>query len=230
MRDTIHSCSEDDKIPVFVLAYRVARKASNRFVQTTPNAMVAIFQALVIATVSFFALGAEPLRADDRTRDEISAARSFKLESVFLGMSENEFRALFPNAAPLDDLTDANTGTTGLRVARTRNTDGIDAAFWKGRLIEFYAWYGAERANKLGSYITLIDRLVDKLGKADADSRGASEDPNSDEIAHLKWRIPQADFYCEILVKKKINRINVADMRAWTERDKLRADKADVGF
>ena len=213
-----------------MLAWRVVRKARNRFVQTTPTATVAIFQTLVVAAFSFFAFGAEPLRADDRTDDEISAARSFKIESVSHGMSEKDFRALYPDAVPLDDLTDVNTGTTGLRVAQTRNTDGIDAAFWKGRLIEFYAWYGVPRTSMLGGYMTLIKRLVEKLGKGDADSRGASEDPNSDEIVQLKWRIPDANFYCEILVKKEMNRINVADMRAWTERDKLKADKADVGF
>lgn len=198
--------------------------------KTTPKAVAAILRTLVITALSFLAVGVEPLRADDRTDDEISAARSFKLESVHLGMSEKEFRALYPDATPLDDLADANTGTTGLRVAQTINTDGIDAAFWKGRLIEFYAWYGVQRTKMLGGYTTLIERLVNKLGKGDADSRGANEDPQSDEILQLRWRIPEADFYCEILVEKKINRINVADMRAWTERDKLRAEKADVGF
>jgi hypothetical protein len=198
--------------------------------QTAPHAMVAVFRIALIALLSLLPFGAELLHADTRTGDEISAARSFRLESVFLGMSEREFRALYPDAKPLDDLTDSSTGTTGLRVAQTKNTDGIDGAFWKGRLIEFYAWYGAERANKLDGYMTLIGRLVDKLGKGDADSRGARNDPNSDEIAQLRWRIPDANFYCEILVTKKINRINFVDMGAWSERGKLRADKADVGF
>lgn len=168
--------------------------------------------------------------ADARTAEEVAAAKAFKVEGVYLGMTETEFRELYPMAQPLKDLTDVNTGTVGLRVSETKNTDGVDAAFWRGRLLEYYVWYGVPRTEQLGGFTTLMKRLVEKFGKADADSRGANEDKNSEELAELKWRIPEADFYCELLIQKKINRVNITDMRAFTDRGNMKERKADVGF
>lgn len=63
-------------------------------------------------------------------------------------------------------------------------------AFWNDRAIDIYVWYGEDRIESMGGAMTLVNRLVDLFGKADADSKGVTED-----AAVLKWTIPEADFY-----------------------------------
>ncbi len=183
--------------------------------------------AIALSVVLLFA--AQTGRSDDRTPTEIANAKGFVLDSVKLGMTEQEFSRLFPNAKPLSDLTNPKSDTKGFRVDSTTNTDGIDAAFWNGRLLEFYAWYAPRRTNEMGGYMTLIKRMIEKLGKGDADSKGV-KGTDDNESLQIKWKINECSFFCEILVKPDMTRINITDTEAHTKRAEAIAKKAPVGF
>ena len=157
--------------------------------------------------------------------DNVANARSFALDGVRLGMSQTEFLGLFPGARPLGELTEQESGTTGLRVDETQNTDGIDAAFYEGKLLEFYVWYFPQRVNEMGGDRAILARLVEKFGKAGPDS-----EYDSDTDARLVWRMEAANFFLQMIIKKNKTVINVTDMLAHTRRSNGRCDSPSPGF
>ena len=180
---------------------------------------------LLIVALSLLSL---PTIADDRTPTEIANAKAFVLDSVTLGMTEQEFLRLYPDAKPFASLTDVKTQTKGLHVNRTKNTSGIDAAFWNGRLLEFYAWYSVGRTNEMGGFMTLVDRMIDKFGKSDAASKGKTK-IDGEDCLQLQWKINQ-EFFCELQVRPDLTYINITDTVAHTKRAQEQSKKADVGF
>lgn len=164
--------------------------------------------------------------ADYFSAEKVKAAQDFKIEGVYLGMTKDEFLKKFQNVDRLPDLTDQATGSQGIRVHKTQKTDGIDVAFWNDKAIDIYVWYGEDRIESMGGSSTLINRLVDLFGKADADSKGVIDD----NTAAIKWRIDEANFYCQLAITADAIRINYTDTEAYSKRKEIKAKKADPGF
>jgi hypothetical protein len=167
---------------------------------------------------------ANPPQAETPHEAEANA-RSFVLDGVRLGMPESEFLRLFPDARPFDELTAHEAETIALRVDETQNTDGIDAAFYEGKLLEFYVWYFPRRVNAMGGDRAILGRLVEKFGKA-----GPTSNYDSDTDARLVWRLEEANFFLQMIIKKDKTVINVTDMLAHTRRSNSMRDSPNPGF
>ena len=178
---------------------------------------VLILTVLMSSTLSF---------ADSFSAEQIKAAQKFKIEGVYLGMAKSDFLRKFQDVDRFPDLTDQTTGSQGIRVHKTQKTDGIDVAFWNGKAIDIYVWYGEDRIESMGGHMTLVNRLADIFGKADEDSKGVV----NDSTAELKWTIDEANFYCQLAITADVIRINYTDVKAYTKRNEIKAKKADPGF
>ena len=164
---------------------------------------------------------------DDSMTTHVANAKSFSIEGVKLGMTIDDFKKLFPAAEPLSDLSDTVNNKQGFRVDSTANTDGIDAAFFEGKLFDCYVWYMPSRLNKMGGDETILNKLVEKFGKANADSKGYDGENSKLE---LHWRIPEADFYCSFMATPNKSTMNITDTAAFKKFMELKAKKANVGF
>jgi hypothetical protein len=196
--------------------------------KTKRNLLFALSGSIVFANIVLALTNTLSSVAAPSETAQIKAAKSFQVEGVKLGMTKDEFYGLFPNATDLDDLTEISSGTVGVRVSETPNTDGIDAAFWKGRLLEYYVRYSPERVESMGSWHTIARRIVARLGKADAVSPGATHEKGV--IFEATWKIDRADFCLIFTVKPERALLNVVDTEAHTMRGKEKGAKANTGF
>lgn len=138
-------------------------------------------------------------------------ARSYTVDGVYLGMTERDFAKTFPVFSPLQDLTDVEKNIKGVRVDKTQNTDGVDAAFYEGRLFSFVIWYSSKRINEIGGitegYKVIMNGLIEKFGKP-----GEGSKVNNKE-AQLVWTIEEASFQLKMLIRTSSILLNAIDMQ-----------------
>jgi hypothetical protein len=171
------------------------------------STVVPLLWAIALASATPFVCG------EGNPAEKIEAAKNFKIEGVSLKMSKTEFLRVFPNAEKSNDLTDVATGTVGFQVQRVQKIDAIRAAFWNDKLIEMQALYSANQLNKMGGHAIVLNRLVKLFGQWDNDSPGQVEGA---KVMH--WRIPEAGFYCAIILADSGVIVKVADVPACAAR------------
>jgi hypothetical protein len=177
---------------------------------------------VVVAALMFV----PPLSADDRTEKEIAGAKAFNIEGVKLGMPKGEFLRLFPEAFENPDRSRPDIGVVALQINKTAKTNGINVSLLDGKVIDVYAFYSSSQVASMGGLKALLDRLVAKLGKADAKSPVKTEKGT----VELFWRIYEASFYCKIVENAKVTAINYTDMAAWGVMRDRQKEVADPGF
>jgi len=171
----------------------------------------------------------QSLRAQERTSDQIAAARDFRIEGVSLGMTQSDFIRLYPKHDVPTDVGDIATNTIGLCTEPTKNTDGISAAFWKEKLLEFYVFYSADQTDRMGGGLILAEKLSDKYGKPDADSPGKTKYSDKD-ITQLNWTISDANLFVELEIFLGKAMITVRNISLYSERERQKKQNANPGF
>ena len=82
--------------------------------------------------------------------------------------------------------------------------------------------------NKIGGDGVLLDRLVHKFGKAEADSPGVTKKEPYE--FQLNWRMKDANRFITRTTKEKITWIDVTDMVVLTKMLEAKKKTADTGF
>ncbi len=180
--------------------------------------------------VLLLAFGAESARADDRTPEQIKAAKEFTVEGIGFSATPQTIRTKWPTAERVAEESNAKLGLEVLRVDSTPNTDGVDFHFLDGRLMKMQVWYFPERVKKMGGYLTVAEKLVTRLGKADADSKGGNVDESEGEICQFDWVIPEAERWIRYHVTKKVAVLSVWDREVARKKEAKEKASADTGF
>lgn len=150
----------------------------------------------------------------EQSTHSVQAAKDFQIDGVRLGMTPDEFRARFPTVKRYDEITDAAEGLIAVRVGSTERSDGIDAVFSTGVLVEYGAWYFSEKLDALGGEEQLLRHLVARFGPPNADPEGAAPPQLEEETSRLfSWNIPEAHFALNVSATPIRTFIHVIDTR-----------------
>jgi hypothetical protein len=129
-------------------------------------------------------------------------------------------------------LNDESTPEKGHTVfAHLPNNGDVSAVFFSfidDSLYEMRLVYDAPTANRIGGWNTIAERLVQKFGKADANSKGAEVEAPA--IASFFWNFAEDNRFIELSVDKKYTRITFTDMAGWKRWEEKKKKSANVGF
>lgn len=182
---------------------------------------------VVIVCLAALAASMEGVRADDRTPEQIKAAKEFTVEGIGFSATPQTIRTKWPSAERVAKECDAKLGWETLRVGKTPNTDGIDFSFLDGKLVLMWVWYFPERTNQMGGWEVIPRRIVDKLGKAEA---GSNEGKDEDEIFRADWVIPEANRFIRFIAEKKRSILIIVDREMQKQLEQKRQAAANTGF
>jgi hypothetical protein len=186
--------------------------------------------AKIAYAIAIILVGASLCQADDRTPEQVKAAKDFMVEGISFTATPQTIRAKWPNIERVAKDSDAKLGLEVLRVDTTLNTDGIDFTFVDGKLMQMLVWYFPDRLNKMGGSETIATRIVAKLGKADADSDGYNVDGAEGQICKFDWVIPDADRFIRLSARKKSTVLIVQDRELKKKLEAKKQASANTGF
>ncbi len=185
---------------------------------------------VVLISALALALNVSTTYADERTPEQVKAAREFTVEGVGFNATPQTIRAKWPTATSVPKQSNPQIGLECIRVEGTANTDGIDFFFLDGKLMNMLVWYFPSRTSKMGSWSTIAEKVVARLGKADVDSKGLDQDSKSKEICEYDWVIEDAERWVRLHVTTEFSVLKVWDREV--ARKKLAKEKAtaETGF
>ena len=183
-----------------------------------------------VVLISAVALAFNVTHADERTTEQVKAAKEFTIEGVGLDATPQTIRAKWPTATSVPKESNPKIGQELIRVDRTANTDGIDFDFLDGKLMSMSVFYFPGRTNKMGGWSTISEKIVARLGKADADSTGMDYDSNSKVICEYHWIVEDAERAVRLYVTKELALLRILDREL--ARKKIAKEKAtaETGF
>lgn len=184
-------------------------------------AVVVCASVVALATLS---------QADDRTPEQIKAAKDFMIEGIGFSATPQTIRAKWQFAKTVEKESNPKIGFEVLRVGETPNTDGIDFCFLDGKLMQMWVWYAPQRLNKIGGWDVILDRLIKKFGKGDADSKGTKVDTEDGEVYQIDWVIPEAERWVRYDVKKKVAVLQIWDREVARKKEAKEKATAETGF
>ena len=167
--------------------------------------------------------------ADDRTNEQVLAAKQFTFEGVALSCSLKDFLRTYPSAQLWADETQPNVGIKCYRVLALQSADMAEFRFLDDSLFQVVAVYMPDRLKRIGGHNVLLARLAEKFGLPDHDSPGRSEE-NGQESFTFKWKFAEAqrgfayrnDPNCCVILFWDSSKSDLAEKR--------RAEKANFGF
>ena len=181
---------------------------------------------LTVCAVVLFCVGGLCF-AGERTEQQTKAAKDFKFEGVSFSTSLEEFLKMCPDARPFDGGTNDKVGTRAFQ-AQSKSATCVVFFFFDGKLCEMRILYQQAELNKLGGLDVVLGKLVEKFGKAEADSAGViSRTPFK---AYLKWRVTDAKKFVELNVEEKYIRVDVTDTDVQGKMQEKQKKAVDTGF
>jgi len=166
--------------------------------------------------------------AEDRTPEQIKAAKDFSVEGMnFMNTTLQAIRTKWPGASRYEKECDAKIGWETWRVDKTANTDGIDFSFVDGKLVSMWVWYFRQRTDKMGGLDVIPQRVKDKLGLADV----AKRDAEDDELARFDWVIPDANRFIRLIIfKDQKTTLYIVDRNLRNVLEEKQKATANTGF
>jgi hypothetical protein len=189
-------------------------------------------KGMLVVTASAIALAACSVvaHAADKTPEQIKAAKEFIIEGIGFSATPQTIRTKWPNAERVAKESNSKIGVEVLFVSETQNTDAMQFTFLDGKLMKIQALYQPARVKKMGGWETIAEKLVAKLGKADADSEVIDDDPKSEKIADFDWVIPEAERWFSYVVSKKSALLTICDIELARKKEAKEKAAADTGF
>jgi hypothetical protein len=155
---------------------------SNRFfasrsIQLPTGLLVCCFCFSLVATT----------RGDERTAEQIRAAKAFYYDGVDFSLRQEQFLKQFPNAVRETNPI-LKTGINQYR-ARTKTCTYIDVSFREGTIYEVKVFWDKQQLRQVGGDTVIRDKLIAIYGQPDP------LDSNRASVAHIKtwvWEIKEA--------------------------------------
>ena len=179
---------------------------------------------IVSILASTLALSTLVGRAEDRTPDQIKAAKEFAVEGIGFGVNPQTIRVKWPNVKRVAESSDSKIAWETLRVPDTTNTDGIDFEFLEGKLVSMVVWYFPDRVSRMGGWEILPERIQGKLGLADSLEKADAE------IFRADWVIPEANRFVRLVVENKKAFMVITDRDAKEQVIHKKQSSASTGF
>jgi hypothetical protein len=167
-------------------------------------------------------------KADGRTEEQTKAAKEFKFEGVSFSTTLEEFKTAHPDAELQAEDSDKKIRLE-VYLADSEAASILMVKFFDGQLMEMRILYDVKKVNKIGGWEVLLERLVDKFGKADADSLGYDKE---EKKAQLDWTFKKANKVVTFLAVERKNhfRVDVEDTEIAKKMRDAKAKSADTGF
>lgn len=184
--------------------------------------MKTVFLLCLAAYLSSAARGDPPGEADLIEADKF--ARDFSFDKVRLGTPLKDFLKRYPKAEKTD--SDAKLKIE-LYTVPVPPATSCSYLFLDGNLYEMRLLYDVATTEKMGGWKVIIDKLVDKLGKVEADDLKHEKDPfKLDGI----WRLGKVNRAIEFLVTEDMTKVEVTDLKALREINQRKKKAAKTGF
>lgn len=159
------------------------------------------------------------------------AILNFTFHRLTWGSSISSMEQQFPKRLEVTDGVNPSIGEKRYGVVVGDGADGAGFDFLDGKLYGIDVAYLAETVNKeIGSWGTILDRLVDKFGPPDIRSKGDDTNDDDDLISSYFWRFEEVKKWIEILVLKQRVLVKFQDLAALWERNERKHRVANVGF
>lgn len=156
------------------------------------------------------------------------AIKAFSFKGIGFGASIEDLQRSLP-VTFLDDQSSPEKGQKVFaHIPENGDISGVFFSFIDDSLYEIRLAYDAPTANRIGGWHTIAQRLVQKFGKADAESKG--EDVEEPMIASFFWNFREDDRFIEMTVDKKYARVTFTDTAGWRRWDAAKKKNAEVGF
>lgn len=108
-------------------------------------------------------------------------------------------------------------------------TDGAELSFLDGKLYKIRLFYFPATVNQLGDWGIILSRLVDRFGRANADSKG-NETGDEDHFAAYFWRFDDVKKWISFDVFKTAVLVEFEDLVAHWELENRKKKTANLGF
>jgi hypothetical protein len=185
---------------------------------------------VVVACLAVLVASTGSIRADERTPEQIKAAKEFAVEGIGFTATPQTIRAKWPQTERVAEDSNPKIGLEVLLVPETQNTDGIQFTFLDGKLMQIFVLYLPARVKKMGGWTTIAEKVVARLGKADADSKGVDRDPKSDKVADFDWVIPEAERWFQYKVNTDAAALIIWDREVARKKEAKEKAVAETGF
>ena len=119
--------------------------------------------------------------ADDRTEEQVRAAKDYAFNGISFSTSVNDLKKLYPKLTAIKDGTEAGLKLETYVINEAEGAKPADALclyFCDGALYKMKLLYTDDMVKGMGGLGVLVGRVANKFGKPDEDSLGIiSEDP-----------------------------------------------------
>jgi hypothetical protein len=166
---------------------------------------------------------------EQRTRDQIQAAKEFSFEGITLGMSLENFLEKYPAARLQPDESNDKVGHKSYRVEALETADAAQYQFLDDVLFQVTAFYTPARLTEMGGATIPLRKLVQKLGKQDKNSPGISR-IKGEETFSAKWDFADLNLRIRFVAGGKFSYISFADTKKAAAVGQRVTEKAEVGF
>jgi hypothetical protein len=171
---------------------------------------------------------AVPPGVDERTNEQMLAAKQFTFEGVALSCSLKDFLLKYPSAQLLGSESQANLGIKCYCVRALQSADMAQYTFLDDTLFEVTVVYTHEGLKKIGGEKVLLNRLTDKFGPPDRDFSAGRVVKDGEEV--FRWHLRGARRVFAYSYRPNLCLILFFDSSKNELANKRKAEKANVGF
>jgi len=157
------------------------------------------------------------------------AIKDFKFNGLPFGTDTKTFKAKFPKAELSADQSDPKIG---LLMYTMRDVSGIDLAafyFQDDKLFRCTYIYSAKTTEKIGGWITVVEKVVDKFGKADEDCMGI-DTVEKGHLANFFWKFPNVNRFIEADIREDMMKVIFTDTEGRDRMIERQKENAELGF
>lgn len=158
-------------------------------------------------------------------KDHSKAAQDFSYEGCGFGMTVSDF--LVKHSKKSERNSEQSEPKNKLIVFDMENVKGADLAkfyFYDNELYRIQIFYLPDTLDKIGGWVTVAERLVEKFGKPDGKSSF------TDELVEVIWRFPDVDKFIQYKVLPDVAVVEAADVKRYDKYTEEKKKKADLGF
>jgi len=157
-----------------------------------------------------------------------NAIQNFQFHGLTWGSSTAQMKSQFPSCIERREGTDDSVGKHEYLV-QAQGTDGAELLFLDDHLYNIRLVYSPATTNEMGSWNTVLQRLVERFGLADAKSKGS--DTGDDKIvASYYWRFEEITKYVGFDVYKFGVSVEFTDMAALWDVNARIEKTVNLGF
>ena len=156
------------------------------------------------------------------------AVKSFDFQGLKFGSDIDTFKKRFPDATINEAQSDSRNGIEAFVIRNHNDIDAVMCYFFENSLFYITLAYSPATLQRMGGWISVHDRLVEKYGQG-----GGGVLPNSNQnYAVYTWGgPPDSDFAITFEVSlTKTLKVDFIDGYILQKVDKKKKERANVGF